>query len=114
MVDTTPPIAGRLSSNMLMNSDWISGDALTLQLVDFSDGESGLDYFLVHVGSAPYKTNIMRETLFGRDIIELDLQILPVHDGYVYYVGAKVILHCVAFMFRMCTNLYMFYLILYH
>ena len=92
---------------MLMNSEWISGEVLTLQLVDFSDGESGLDYFLVHVGSAPYKTNIMRETLFSGEIIELNLRSLPILDGYVYFVGAKVSLQCVAFgfMFRMCSNL---------
>ena len=82
-----------------MNSAWISGNVLSLQLVDFSDRDSGLDYFMVHVGSAPYKTNIMKETLFSRDIIELDLQSLPVLDGYVYYAGAKVMLHCVAFGF---------------
>ena len=78
---------------MLVISEWVSGDQLSLHLLDFTDRESGLDYFMVNVGSAPYKTDIMRETLFRRDIIELALLSMPVLDGYVYYVGVKVILH---------------------
>ena len=91
-----------------MLSEWVSGDQLSLQLLDFTDGESGLDYFMVYVGSAPYKTDIMRETLFRRDIIELDLLSMPVLDGYVYYVGAKVILHLAI---EMCLLIKSFFLV---
>ena len=90
VVDYTPPNVGRISSDMLKMSEWISGDLLSLQLLDFADDESGLDYFMVHVGSAPYRTDILTETMFKSDIFEIDLHNMPVLDGYVYYVGAKV------------------------
>ena len=90
VVDYTPPNVGFISSDMLMSSEWISGGLLSLQLLDFNDDESGLDYFMVHIGSAPYKTDILTETIFKSDIIDLDLLSMSVLDGYVYYVGVKV------------------------
>ena len=90
VVDNTPPNVGRISSDMLMLSEWISGDRLSLLLLDFTDDESGLDYFMVHVGSAAYKTDILTETMFKSDIIELDFLNMPVLDGNIYYIGAKV------------------------
>ena len=90
IVDITPPIVGRIFLKTETVSNWISDGILTIQILDFSDEESGIDKYMVHVGSSKYKMDILSQSDHAGDMIQLSLQGTDVMDGHFYYLGLKV------------------------
>ena len=90
VVDLTPPTVGRIVVDSLMLTRWISDDMLRVVLMDFSDEESGMDYFTIFVGSSSYSMDIVSETRYTDNLIEINLQNTDMMDGHVYHIGAKV------------------------
>ena len=90
VVDTTPPLVGRITTKEEKMSIWISGSVFEFQLTDFSDQESGIAYYVTHVGSAHHKVDIMPERQHTNNIITLHLQDMSVMDGHFYFLGCKV------------------------
>ena len=75
-----------------------------MQILDFYDKESGIDYFVIYIGSSRHEMDIMSEATQKNDRVEINLQTLPVADGHIYYVGVKVtkfMLHCSSYI---CTD----------
>ena len=95
VVDITPPVPGQIVIDSLSSTRWISGDVLRVLLMDFLDKESGIDYFAVFVGSFNYRMDIVAETTYRDDVIEINLQDTNMMDGHVYYLGAKVKRLCI-------------------
>ena len=68
VVDTTPPSNGQLSCSSLMASKWFGGGMLSIHIKDFYDGESGIDYYVVTIGSSYHTANIVQETTYRQEL----------------------------------------------
>lgn len=90
IVDTTPPVLGRIELETASTTRWIEGDILSFQLLDFTDEESGIDKYVTFVGSSRYATDILAETETVNKLTEISLEGTDVSDGHFYYLGAKV------------------------
>ena len=90
VVDTTPPSTGHLSRSTLMASKWFGGDMLNIHIKDFYDDESGIDYYVVTIGSSYHTADILQETTYRQELIGVNIDEAHMTDGHTYYLGVKV------------------------
>ena len=89
-MDTTPPSTGQLSCSSLTASKWFGGSTLNIHIKDFYDGESGIHYYVVTIGSSYHTADIMQETRYRQELIDVNLDEATMTDGHTYYLGVKV------------------------
>ena len=89
-MDTTPPFIGQMSCTSLTASNWLGGIHLRVHLKDFYDDESGIDYYVAAIASSHHRADIVQETTYRNDLIEIYIKEAPVTDGHSYFLGIKV------------------------
>ena len=58
--------------------------------MDFSDTESGIDYYEAFVGSSTFTQDIVQPGKYDNELIEIFLPENLIMDGHRYYFGVKV------------------------
>ena len=86
VVDITPPSVGEV----VTMSKWISDFVLEIQLLNWSDHESGIDKYITFVGSSRYTMDILSESEHTGETMVFDLHGTPILDGHLYYLSVKV------------------------
>ena len=90
IVDTTPPTLGHISSTSLTALKWLAENHLRVHVTNFIDDESGIDYYVATIGSSRQYADVIPETTYRNDLMEIDLEDAPLLDGHTYYLGIKV------------------------
>ena len=90
IVDTTPPFSGHIRCSSLTASKWFGGNVLNIHLTDFYDDESGIDFYSISVGSHYHTADVLQQTTYRQDLIDINLDDAHMTDGHTYYLGVKV------------------------
>ncbi|XP_053400343.1 uncharacterized protein LOC123557990 [Mercenaria mercenaria] len=94
IVDTTPPVPGRILIEPEMSDintvTFIDRADLFLHLTEYTDDESGLAYFEIGVGTHFFLNNIMSLTKYDTNAVHLKLG-GSVFDGCTYFVNVKAV-----------------------
>ena len=59
-------------------------------MTDFYDDESGIDFYSISVGSHYHTADVLQETTYRQDLIDINLDDAHMTDGHTYYLGVKV------------------------
>ena len=94
VVDVTPPIPGSVEIISLSQTKWTGDDVLRVDILNFIDEESSIDYYTLFIGSYAYSMDIVQEIQGTDEMVEVNLGGLDLKDGHVYFLGVKVIIFC--------------------
>ncbi|WAR13865.1 hypothetical protein MAR_003970 [Mya arenaria] len=93
VIDRSPPAIGKLILNnqLLNNNTLIATFDIHVELVDFTDYESGIDGFEVYISTKPDTVDISSMRRFNENTFDISLRSSLFLEGVEYYIHAQAI-----------------------